>query len=170
VTRLWSSLALLVSLAALVIAGLAWRSAHSLQSMAPDALQTVAALLVERDATLRVLQAPPYAEGDHGLLESYLIRLRRDGAVKSADMKQRIDRLAEITTAVEVLLDLSAADSQSPGFKAEAARFRAYAIAWRGRWNSVTELFMTGGNLPAAELPFPEALLAAVQAEQRASR
>jgi hypothetical protein len=133
-------------------------------------MQVVASLLAEREAAVKALQAPPYAAGNGGIIGSYLLRLRTDGVAKSAEMKQRIDRLAENTTALETLLDLCAARSQSAAFRKEASLFKTYAIAWRGRWDSMTEMFMSGGTFPVAEIPFPVGLPEAVQLELRATR
>ena len=44
----------------------------------------------------------------------------------------------------------------TPAFTAEADKFRNYASAWRDRWNSLMELFMTGGNYAASEVRVPE--------------
>jgi hypothetical protein len=94
----------------------------------------------------------------------------RAGVAKHAPMKQRLDQLAENNTAIVALIKAYAAQARSPAFTSEADHFRNYASAWRDRWNSVMELFMAGGNYPAAEVPFPKAFPAAVQAEIAAAK
>jgi hypothetical protein len=85
-------------------------------------------------------------------------------------MKQRLDQLAESNTAIVTLIKAYAPQARTPAFPVEADKFRNYAIAWRDRWNSVMELFMAGGNYPAAVVPFPSGFPAAVQAEIVAAR
>jgi hypothetical protein len=130
----------------------------------------MAALLKENLALIQELQAESFVEKDNGILESYLVKIRRDGVVKSAPMKQRLDTLAENNTAIVSMIAAYLPNAKTPGFTAGASKFRDYAIAWRDRWNSVMELFMAGGNYPAAGAPFPKDFPAAVQAEIAAAR
>ena len=74
----------------------------------------------------------------------------RDGVAKYADMKQRLDQLAENNTTIVALLKAYGPHAKTAGFTAEADKFRNYASAWRDRWNSVMELFMAGGNYAAS--------------------
>ena len=104
------------------------------------------------------------------MLESYLGKIRRDGVAKHAEMKQRLDQLAENNTAVVTLIKVYSPHAKTPVFTAEADKFRNYAAAWRDRWNSVMELFMAGGNYAASEVPFPKGFPDAVQAEIAAAR
>ena len=132
-------------------------------------LEPVASLLRENQALIAELQAGPFTEADAGILESYLAKIRRDGIAKHADMKQRLDTLAENNTMVVTLIGAYAPDSKTAAFGTGAGKFRNYASAWRDRWNSVMELFMAGGNYPAAGVPFPKDFLAAVDAEMAAA-
>jgi len=116
------------------------------------------------------LQADPFSEKDARILASYLAEIRRDGVAKHADMKQRLDQLAENNTAIVTLIKVYSPQAKTPVFTAEADKFRNYASAWRDRWNSVMELFMAGGNYAASEVPFPKAFPDAVQAEIAAAR
>jgi len=70
---------------------------------------------------------------------------------KHTEMKQRLDRLAEINSAIVALTNVSMPHAKSAAFSTEAGMFVRYAIVWRDRWNSVMELFMAGGNHPVAE-------------------
>src|ERR1700692_5009783 len=68
-------------------------------------LQPIAALLKEDQIILQGLQTEPFAEKDSGILESYLAKIRRDGVPRHADMKQRLDELAENNTASVPLIN-----------------------------------------------------------------
>jgi hypothetical protein len=133
-------------------------------------LHPIAALLQEDQSLLKELHAEPFAENDSGILESYLAEIRRDGVAKHADMKQRLDTLAENNTAIVTLIKAYAPRARTPAFVPEGDKFRNYASAWRDRWNSVMELFMAGGNYAAAEVPFPNGFPEAVHAEITATK
>lgn len=134
-------------------------------------LEPLAALLRDNQALLKELQAAPSAEKDAtGILGSYLAKIRRDGVAKHADMKQRLDQLAENNIAAVTLIKAYTSQARTPAFTAEADRFRDYSVAWRDRWNSVMELFMAGGNYPASDLPFPKDFPAALDAEIAAAK
>jgi hypothetical protein len=85
-------------------------------------------------------------------------------------MKQRLDILAENNTAIATLMTAYLPNARTQDFITEANKFKTYAAAWRDRWNSSTELFMAGGNYPAASPVFPANLSTAVQAEIEAAR
>lgn len=133
-------------------------------------LTPIETLLKENQALIRELKSEPFTENDSGILESYLIKIRRDGVPKHADMKQRLDTLAEGNTAIVTLVKAYAPHAQTPAFTVEADKFRNYASAWRDRWNSAMELFMAGGNYAAAGVPFPAGFSVAVDAEITAAR
>jgi len=133
-------------------------------------LDPMAALLKENQALIQELQLEPFTEKDSGALESYLAKVRRDGVAKHADMKQRLDQLAENNTAIVTLIKVYSPHAKTPVFTAESDKFRNYASTWRDRWNSVMELFMGGGNYAASEVPFPKGFPDAVQAEIAAAR
>jgi hypothetical protein len=86
------------------------------------------------------------------------------------DMKQKLDQLAENSTAIVTLVKAYAPHAKASAFTMEADKFRNYASAWRDRWNSVMELFMAGGNYAASEVPFPKGFPEAVQAEIAAAK
>jgi hypothetical protein len=168
-----------ILLAVLLVATLAatggWYRAHqSLQSsrarFVASTLEPMAALLKENDGIITELQAEPFVEKDNGILESYLVKIRRDGVAKNAPMKQRLDQLAENNTALVTLIAVYVPHARTAALMPVANKFRNYAIAWRDRWNSVMELFMAGGNYPAAGPAFPKEIEAAVQTEIAAIR
>jgi hypothetical protein len=153
----------------------AWYQVHQSLQMSraqfvASTLEPMAAALKENQGILADLQAEPFAEKDNGILESYLAKIRRDGVAKHADMKERLDTLAENDTAIVTLIKAYSPRAKTAAFTTEGDRFRNYASAWRERWNSVMELFMAGGNYAAAEVPFPRQLPEVVQAEIAAAR
>jgi hypothetical protein len=163
-----------VSFAALV-AMAAWYHASSAlddarTQVVTGMLEPLAVLLKENEALVKELQAEPFTEKDKGILESYLAKIRRDGVAKHADMKQRLDQLAENNTTIVALIKTYSLQARTAGFTTEADKFRNYASAWRDRWNSVMELFMAGGNYAASEVPFPKRFAEAVQAEIAAAQ
>jgi phosphomevalonate kinase len=161
-------------IAAFVAAG-AWHHAHDAldqtrSMLLAGELQPISTLLEENRTLIKELQTEPFTEGDSGILESYLGKIRRDGVAKHADMKQRLDQLAENNTAIVTLIKAYAPFAKTAAFASEADKFRNYASAWRDRWNSVMELFMAGGNYAASGVPFPTGFATAVQAEIAAAR
>ena len=159
---------------ALVAAG-AWYQLYSTLHEVRERLVTYTLgpiqVLLKEDLTLnRELQSEPFIEKDLGVMASYLAKIRRDGVPKHADMKQRLDQLAENNTAIVTLIKAYSAQARTAAFTAEADKFRNYASAWRDRWNSVMELFMAGGNYAASGVPLPADFPAAVDAEIAAAK
>jgi hypothetical protein len=169
---------LLVAAIAIVIAlGVAAAWYHERQGLVEARAQIVtggllpiAPLLKDDQALLAELRAEPFSEKDAGILESYLAKIRRDTVAKHADMKQKLDALAENNTAIVTLLKAYASQARTAEFAAQGDKFRNYASAWRDRWNSVMELFMAGGNYAASGVPFPVGFPSAVDAEIEAAR
>jgi hypothetical protein len=158
-----TSVAAFSAVAAWYKATVAVRESHA--QVIRSELQPIATLCAEDQALLKDLQSEPFTEKDSGILESYLTKIRRDGVARHADMKQRLDALAENNTAIVTLIKAYAPHAKTPAFAQEGDKFRNYASAWRDRWNSVMELFMAGGNYAASGVPFPKGFLAAVNAE-----
>lgn len=161
-------------IAALAVAG-AWcyenqsRGTRRLQCALVE-LQMIIALMKDNQALRQELQSEPYIEKNSGVLQSYLDQIRRDGVAKHADMKQRLDQLAENNTAIDTLVKAYSPQAKTAAFTAEGDKFRNYAAAWRDRWNSLMEIFMAGGNYPIAETQFPREFATAVIAESTAVR
>jgi hypothetical protein len=168
-------LLLMTALIAVLVAAAFWYHEHegldaSRAQILAGELQPIATLLKENQALIQELQSEPFIEKDSGILESYLAKIRRDGVPKHADMKQRLDTLAENNTAIVTLIKAYAPRAKTPAFKTEADKFRNYASTWRDRWNSVMELFMAGGNYPASEDPMPKGFPQVLQAEIAAAK
>ena len=158
------------ALVAALIATVSWHHEHvvleSLRArVVASELQPIAALLKENQALIQELTSEPFTEQDSKVLESYLAEIRRDGVGKHADVKQRLDALAENNTAIVTLIKAYAPGAKTSAFRTEADKFRDYASAWRDRWNSVMELFMAGGNYATSQVPRPKGFSEAVQAE-----
>ena len=128
-------------------------------------LQPIATILRENQTLIQALESESLTDKDFGILEVYLAKIRRDGVPKHADMKQKLDALAENNTAIVTLIKAYSPHANTPAFSVEADKFRNYASAWRDRWNSVMELFIAGGNYAASQVPFPTGFPGAVQAE-----
>jgi hypothetical protein len=144
-----------------------WRVAQreTVACLVDDSLQPIAALLQENANILHAIQTERYADSESAILDSYLMRIRRDGVPKNAGMKQRIDQLVNNNTVIVALLSKYAVHARTPAFKAAADRFRNYAIPFRDRWQSVFEIFMAGGNLPSAGPSLPPEITQAVAEE-----
>jgi hypothetical protein len=159
----------ILTIAALIgaaICAAAWYQERAeLRQVRIGELAPIAALLQEEPENLRALQTDAALEKNSGMLASYLAKIRADGVPKHAEMKQRLDRLAENNAAILALVNVYSPHAKTAAFNAEADKFRRYAITWRDRWNSVMELFMAGGNYPVAEMPFPKEFLGAVRTE-----
>jgi hypothetical protein len=156
-------------IAVLPAAGLWHREHEALDTLRAQVvageLQPIASLLKENQALRQELQSEPCAEKGCGILEPYLANIRRDGIARHADMKQRLDILADNNTAIVTLIKAYTPHARTPGFTIEADKFRNYASAWRDRWNSVMELFMAGGDFAASEVPLPPGFQEAVRME-----
>jgi hypothetical protein len=162
---------LVAALVAFAVVGTEWyHSVASLRDLRASELETLAVLLNEDQELLQVLQTDAALAKESGILGSYLASIRVDGLPKHAEMKQRLDRLAESNSAILALISVYTPHAKTATFKSEADKFQHYAIAWRDRWNSVMELFMAGGNYPVAETPFPKELIGAVQVEMEAAQ
>ena len=115
-----------------------------------DLLQPIAALLDDDRKLLNELKAAGAGDSDSVLLETYLARIRADGAAQHALMKQRIDALVNNNTVIVALLARYAPRARTSAFRVASEKFTDYASRFRDRWQSVFEIFMAGGKLPAA--------------------
>lgn len=140
------------------------------QRLVAEYLQPIATLLSDNDVIFRELRSQPYAEPGWGILESYLIKIRRDGVPKHALMKRRIDTLVSNNETIVTLLSKYAAYARTPLFQSEATKFRDHAIRYNDRWKSLLEVYAAKGDFPTAAPVFPETFPAAVQAELEARR
>ncbi len=139
--------------------------AQSKAELAAHTLALTLQPLQENRRLLGELQTAPFDESNAEVLEAYLAKIRRDGVAKNAQMKRLLDELEENNAAVATLLTAYAPHARRAEFIAESQAFRNYARAWRERWNSVMDVYMSGGSFPAPGVPFPTHFAAAVRAE-----
>jgi hypothetical protein len=98
-----------------------------------DYLQPIATLLADNEVIYQELRAEPYIEQGWGILESYLIKIRRDGVPKHALMKKCIDTLVQNNETIITLLTKYAASIRTESFRTQAAKFRDHAIRYNDR-------------------------------------
>jgi len=119
----------------------------------------------EHQRLIAELSAPAFAESGRGILESYLVKIRKDGVPAHSDMRIKLDMLAQNMQGLLKLIDLYEPVARNAPFKVEADKFRKYAVVWLDRWNSMTEYLMAGGNYPVGQVAFPPGFTDAVKAE-----
>lgn len=128
-------------------------------------LQPISTLLNDNESIFNELSSKPYSEPDWGILESYLIKIRRDGVPKHALMKKRIDTLVRNNETIITLLTKYAAYIQTKTFREEAEKFRDHAIRYSDRWGSLIEVFTANGEFPTNAPVFPKDFPNAVRHE-----
>lgn len=160
--KLWA-LGLLL-LVAVGVTSYTWRASSDRQH-ARATIEAIAALSAQREDALRRLSVQPFAEPGVGVVDSYLAKIRRDGVGKHSDFKRRLDEIGANTIAIGALIDVYEPNSKTARFRAEAKKFRAYALVWTDRWNGVFETFMLGGRLPANDPLYPDGFSEALQSE-----
>jgi hypothetical protein len=148
-------------------AGFTWYLAdrHFRAQAADETLQAIAELLKDNSRIIDSLVHNKIVDSEPTILDGYLQRIRRDGVANNSAVKQQIDTLSSNNTAIMTLLSKYAARARTAAFKAAADQYRNYAISFRDRWQSVFEIFMAGGNLPAAGPAFPGAFEAVLHVE-----
>lgn len=135
------------------------------QRLVVEYLQPVATLLADNEVIFKELRSAPYVEPGWGILESYLIKIRRDGVPKHALMKKRIETLVANNETIITLLSKYAAYAKTPIFESESAKFRDHGIRYNDRWKSLLEVYAANGDFPTDAPVFPEGFSSAVQAE-----
>jgi hypothetical protein len=166
---------LVLSLAALyVVHGQLTRTQQEIhRRIEADYLEPIAELLKHEQAVLAQLAKDESAKDrapDADVLASYLADIRRDGVARHSATKLEIDDLMNTNTTILALLAKYSPYVQTATFRASAERFREYALAARDRWQSLLEIFMAGGSLPASAPPFPVEFPEALQVEMRSVR
>lgn len=105
-----------------------------------------------------------YSEPGWGILESYVIRARRDGHGEHVLMYQRINRLVRQNAEILSLLGGYLPHAITPEFKTQAEAFTDHAQRYIDRWEVVPKVVETRQMLPMAKV-FPPDFPAAVQGE-----
>lgn len=157
----------LCAAAAIVTAALTWHFARSgfERIEADDTLQRVVALLDENARLIDSLKRVEGIESDAAILSSYLALIRKDSVPKHSDLKQNIDRWMNNNTAIVILLNRYTVRNGSAAFRVATTQYSEYATTLRDRWQSVFEIFMAGGNLPAANGSPPAGFKEALRSE-----
>ena len=173
-TRLLTATLALVALSALAVS--AWtyhvvtRGQRAATVTRAEVLEAMSEKAQEHATLQRQLQQEPFVEQGTGVLGAYLTKIRRDGIPAHAEMRQILNELSLINMSLLTLIELYEPHARSSDFKKEAREFRAYALVWNDRRDTVMDHFMAGGNLPASEVLFPSNFVAAIEAERKAAR
>lgn len=130
-----------------------------------DTLRSIAALLDENAALVASLKKTEGVEFDTLILSTFLALVRKDGVPKHSDLKQDLDHWMNNNTAIVALLNDYTAHRSADAFRVSAGHYAEYATTLRDRWQSVFEIFMAGGNLPASQGSPPFDFRGAVNAE-----
>lgn len=133
-------------------------------------LQQVAGLLAENAKMVAELRQSAGAASEGAILSIYLEQIRKDGVPRHSATQRRIDRLVDNNTAIVVLTRQVLDHPGSAAFRAAAHQYIDYAASMRDRWQSVFEIFMAGGNLPAAHGERPAIFEHELQAEMPGAR
>lgn len=128
-------------------------------------LQPIATLLTVNESIFRELRSEPYSEPGWGILESYLIKIQRDGVAKHALMKKRIDTLVQNNEAIITLLTKYIPYIKTEPFRIQSEKFLDHAIRYRDRWQALLEVFASNGDFPTVAPVFPGDLPKALQSE-----
>ena len=130
-----------------------------------DTLAPIELLLQTNEGIFKELRSSEYTESGWGIQESYLLKIRRDGTKKNSLMKQRIDTLVKNNQSIITLLQKYAGYTRTPDFRRESQAFVDHASLYNDRWNSLIEIFESGGNFPTGAPVFPEGFPPALRAE-----
>lgn len=175
-SRLTSIIAIFTSVLSLVVGG-GWYQEYQKnksaqmqanEQLVSDVLQPISSLLSENRAIYDELTTAPYVEPGWGILDSYLIKIRRDpktGVKKNVYMKSRIDRLVKNNAEVLALLKRYLGKEKTANFRALAQAFRDHATRYESRWQSLIEIYQSDGYFPTAEPVFPTEFSQAVKNE-----
>ena len=105
-----------------------------------------------------------YLEPGLGILESYVIKARRDGAEKHALMFGLITELAQKDSEIVMLLENYAPYAISQEFKTQCSKFLEHARTYIIRVNALPKVIANDQQLPPWKF-FPNAFPAALQEE-----
>ncbi len=168
--RLWFGSVAVMTVA---VSGVAtWQLAQSdLQGRQREhTLKQVAGLLAENAKLVADLRQSGGAATEGAMLSTYLDQIRKDGMPRHSATKRSIDRLVDNNTAIVALTRHHLEHHGTGAFRAAAHQYFDYAASVRDRWQSVFEIFMAGGNLPAANGERPAIFDKELQAELHGGR
>jgi hypothetical protein len=90
--------------------------------------------------------SPQFVEPGWGILEAYLAKIRRDGALKHSEMAERINDLVGNNEKIIALLDSYYGHIQTPEFRTQTAAFRDHALRYRDRWRALSKFAVAMKN------------------------
>lgn len=149
--RLLFTLAIATAVA-VIIASLTWALARSevLRQEREQTLQDVEELLADNARLVAELGQGEIATSEASILSRYLDSIRKDGVPKHSATKRKIDRLIDNNTTIVALIRRYVHRDGNATFRAAVSEYIDYTASLRDRWQAVFEIFMAGGNLPAA--------------------
>lgn len=130
-----------------------------------DSLAPIDSLLQSNKEIHRELSSDEYSEPNWGILESYLIKIRRDGVKPHSLMKQRIDTLVKNNQAIITLLQKYTGYAKTEAFKTQSRNFINHATLYNDRWASLIEVYESKADFPTAAPVFPAEFPVALQLE-----
>lgn len=142
-----------------------WARADLKAVVVDNTLRPIAVLLADNQRLRASLLKDDGVLSESVILSTYLERIRKNGVPKYSGMKQKIDRLVNNDTTIVALLSNYLPLSQRAELRVAGAQFADYASGFRDRWQSLFEIFMAGGNLPARDPEPPANLQHLVQDE-----
>ena len=107
-----------------------------------------------------------FTEPNWGILESYVIRVRRDGQQRHAQLYGRIARLVQDNAKIVDLLVAYRPYVLNEELPPQITAFKEHAERYNDRWLAIQSVIESKEQLPYAT-PFPESLTAAVAAESK---
>lgn len=138
------------------------------QRLIDDYLLKVQTILGKNKVISAELRAE-YLEPGWGILESYVIKARRDGHDKHVLMYKRISRLVQQNSEILSLLDSYIPHAITPEFKKQTEEFTDHAQRYIDRWEAVPTVVETKQQLPVAKV-FPSKFSVALQNEINARK
>ncbi|MFM1886017.1 MAG: hypothetical protein RL026_1174 [Pseudomonadota bacterium] len=147
--------ALLLALLALGVSIAAWRNTAAQGAPREALLATLQQQRAEREALLAALAPPAGQAAPPGLIADYLGRIRASSVPAQAVRRQQLDALERNLNAMLATARAYEPLATGADFKPAVVQLADHVAQWSDRWDNVMEVFMAGGNLPAADPAFP---------------
>ena len=135
-----------------ITASLTWSLARAevLRQEREQTLHDVEEFLADNARLVAELGQGEGASSEASILSRYLELIRKDGVPKHSAIKRKIDRLINNNTTIVALIRRHVHRDENATFRAAVSEYIDYTASLRDRWEAVFEIFMAGGNLPAA--------------------
>lgn len=135
------------------------------QRLVSDWLSKIEDLLETNKVIYEELSSSLYSEPGWGILESYLLKIRRDGVPRHALMKQRIDSMDQNNQAIITLLRGYSGYIKTELLKAKSREFINHATLYSDRWGSLVEVYESGADFPTNAPVFPASFPYSIEQE-----